>query len=265
MSVDATRADASARARVRIGGVFVDAVDLTAAAERVDGFLASRAPHQVVTVNLDFLAIARRSERFREVLNAADLAVADGMPLVWLSRLGTRPLPERIAGVDLVDRSCTLAERRGVSAFLLGGSPDVIRRAARRLELRHPGLQIAGLYSPRFGPPSEEEDQEIVAMIRRAKPSLLLVALGAPRQDLWIREHLAELEVPVAIGVGCVFDLLAGIVSRAPGWMQRRGLEWAHRLRLEPRRLWRRYLIDDVPTLARLLAERFAARGGEAA
>ncbi len=251
----------AARPRVPLGWVWIDQVDLQSAVERIRQFLLSGAPHQIVTVNLDFLSIAKRQAGFREVINGADLAVADGMPLVWASRLQGQALPERVTGVELVEASCRLAVELDRSVFLLGAAPGVAAGAAHALQARFPGLRIAGVYSPPFGPLSAEEDGRIVAMIREAAPALLFVALGAPRQDLWIHQHLHRLNVPVAMGVGCVFDLLAGVVSRAPAWMQAAGLEWAYRLGQEPRRLWRRYLINDLPTLARLLLRPSFGRG----
>jgi N-acetylglucosaminyldiphosphoundecaprenol N-acetyl-beta-D-mannosaminyltransferase len=240
------------RTRVGLGCISVDNVDLAAATERMAAFMDSGRPHQVVTVNLDFISIASRDDTFRATINDADLAVADGMPLVWLSRLQGQSLAERVAGVELVIETCRLAAEQGASVFLLGAAEGVAEAAAQRLTKMLPGLRIAGCYSPPIGQLSPEEDDRIVRMIRDAAPDLLFVALGAPRQDLWIRQHQPELRVPVAMGVGCVFDVLAGAVRRAPPWMQRMGLEWAFRLGQEPHRLWRRYLLNDLPTLARL-------------
>jgi N-acetylglucosaminyldiphosphoundecaprenol N-acetyl-beta-D-mannosaminyltransferase len=125
--------------------------------------------------------------------------------------------------------------------------------AAAKLQNLYPGLRIAGTYAPPMGPLDDAANAEIVEIIRAAAPDLLFVALGAPRQDLWIREHMAQLQIPVAMGVGCTLDVLAGSIRRAPSWMQRLGLEWAFRLGQEPRRLWRRYLLRDLPLLMRLM------------
>jgi N-acetylglucosaminyldiphosphoundecaprenol N-acetyl-beta-D-mannosaminyltransferase len=241
------------RARLDLGGTLVDCVDREAAMDRIRTFLWSGRPHQVVTVNLDFLSIAERNDDFRTLINSADLAVADGMPLVWLSRLRGESLSERVAGVELVDDSCELAAQTGHSVFLLGAAPGVAQTAGERLKERHPGLRIGGAYSPPMGPLKRKETDRMVRMIRAASPGFLFVALGAPRQDQWIRENLLELNVPVSMGVGCVFDLLAGVSSRAPEWMQTAGLEWAYRLVREPRRLWRRYILNDLPLFGRLL------------
>lgn len=246
--------------RVAIGGVTLDPVDLRMATDVVAAFVESGAPHQIVTVNLDFLAIARRDQQFRQVLNQADLALADGQPLVWIARYNGTPLPGRVAGIDLVHASCALAARRGFRPFLLGAAPGVAAAAARELQQLYPSLQIAGIYCPPFGSLSAEQDRTMVALIRAARPDLLFVALGAPRQDVWISQHLAELAVPVCMGVGGAFNFIAGVVPRAPRWMQRAGLEWSFRLCQEPGRLWRRYFVDDVPMLLRLLRRPEAGR-----
>ena len=250
------------RRRVDLGGVLIDQLDLSSAVDRIRGFLRSGRPNQVVTANLDFVAIARRDDEFRDTLNAAELAVADGMPLVWVSRLMGEPVPERITGNDLVDECCRVAVETETSIFLLGAAPGVADIAARRLSARFPGLRIVGVYAPPFGPLSEAENEKILRRINAARPDFLFVALGAPQQDVWIRMNRDRLDVPVCMGIGCVLDLLAGIVTRAPVWMQRSGLEWLYRLLQEPTRLWRRYIIDDLPVLAWLVGK--ALRPGQA-
>jgi N-acetylglucosaminyldiphosphoundecaprenol N-acetyl-beta-D-mannosaminyltransferase len=240
---------------VALAGTLIDKVDRAAAVEKIRHFALSGGAHQIVTVNLDFLTIASHDSRFRETINQADLAVADGMPLVWLSRFKSEPLHERVTGVDLVDNCCDIAVETGSGVFLLGAAPGIAEKAAVELQAHHPGLRIVGVYSPPIGALEGRENERIVQMIRDVAPGFLFVALGAPRQDLWIRTHLAQLGVPVSMGVGCVLDLLAGEVSRAPVWMQRTGLEWAYRLIQEPGRLWRRYLLRDAPMLGRLLLD----------
>jgi N-acetylglucosaminyldiphosphoundecaprenol N-acetyl-beta-D-mannosaminyltransferase len=241
------------RQRVNIGGVMVDNVDRAQAIARIDSFLRSGASHQVVTVNLDFLAVARDNPSFRDTLNSASLAVADGMPLVWLSHLKSDALPERVTGMTLVDECCRLAARAGRGLFLLGAAPGIADAAGENLRRRFPGLAILGTYSPPLGPMTPSENARIIRVINQSQAGVLLVALGAPRQDLWIRDNLHLLDVNVAMGVGCVFDVLAGVVQRAPAWMQRGGLEWAYRLAREPRRLWRRYIVNDAPVFGQLL------------
>lgn len=240
----------------RILDVDVDCVTLEQALGRLDDFVRSGAPHQIATVNMDFVRLAHSDAEFRDAVNEADLAVADGMPLVWLSRLLGARLPGRITGVDIVERGAALAAARGYSIFLLGGAPGVADAAAAELVRRHPDLRIAGTYAPPFGPFSAEEEARMLAMIREARPHMLFVAFGAPRQDVWLRRHRQALSVPVSVGVGGTFNFLAGEISRAPRWMQRAGLEWAYRLGREPRRLWRRYLLGDLPVLVRIAGGR---------
>jgi N-acetylglucosaminyldiphosphoundecaprenol N-acetyl-beta-D-mannosaminyltransferase len=242
------------RDRIEFAGVLIDKVDLRGALERIESFLHSESAHQVVTVNLDFLSIAQRDDEFRQTLNEADLAVPDGMPLVWFSRLQGDALTERVTGVALVDACCRMAHAENRPVFLLGAGPGVAAIAAERLTERFPGLRVAA-YSPPVGPIDRRENARILRTIRAAQPGFVFVALGAPRQDLWIRENLRRLDAQVAMGVGCVLDVLAGSVHRAPPWMQQLGLEWAFRLVHEPSRLWRRYLLNDSRMFGKLLLD----------
>src|SRR5687768_4645229 len=208
------------RRRVSLRGVQLDLVSLRGATEHLAHFLQASTCRQVVTVNLDFLTMAERNSKFRQIINEADLAVADGMPLVWASRLKHEPLAERVTGVELVAQSCTLAVETGRSVFLLGGAAGVAERAAETLRARYPGIEIAGTYSPPIGPLTPPEERRILNEIDRTQPGFVFVALGAPRQDVWIRAHQHHLSAAVAMGVGCTIDLLAGKVTRAPRWMQ---------------------------------------------
>jgi N-acetylglucosaminyldiphosphoundecaprenol N-acetyl-beta-D-mannosaminyltransferase len=240
----------------RILNVRIHRVALDAVRARLDAYVRDGGAHQVVTVNMDFLRLACGDAAFREALNAADLSVPDGVPVLWAARLLGEPLGERVTGVDIVEQGAALAAERGYRIFLLGAEPGVAAAAADELRRRHPGLLIAGTYAPPFGPFSAAEDARIVALVRAARPDMLFVAFGAPRQDVWLHRHRHELGVPVMAGVGGTFNFLAGRVPRAPRWMQRHGLEWAYRLRQEPRRLWRRYLLGDLPVLLRIVLGR---------
>jgi exopolysaccharide biosynthesis WecB/TagA/CpsF family protein len=257
-SLDVAAARAVHGDRVALAGVHVDRVSRVEAARLLAGFLASGRLHQVVTVNLDFLRIARANESFRATVNGADLAVADGMPLVWASRLVGRPLPERLTGNALVEECCRLSAKTGEKIFLLGAGPGVAERAARAVARQFPGAIVAGTYSPPFRALGAAEDDAIVERVNRSAARILLVALGAPRQDLWIARRRTDLEVRIAMGVGCCLDILAGAVPRAPRWMQRAGLEWLFRFGHEPGRLWRRYFVEDLPIFARLIGESLA-------
>jgi N-acetylglucosaminyldiphosphoundecaprenol N-acetyl-beta-D-mannosaminyltransferase len=235
--------------------VRVDRIDFAAAMGRVRQAIQVRRPCQIVTVNVDFVKLAKADSAYRRLINTADLSVADGMPLLWAARLIGAPLPERITGTDLVIGCAQMAATEGHRLFLLGAAPGVAEQAAAELERRFPGLTVCGTYAPPFGPWAEDEDRQIVERIRAARPDVLFVAFGAPRQDVWIREHMAELDVPVSVGIGGTLNFLAGKIRRAPQWMQDFGLEWLYRVVQEPGRLWKRYLLEDFPIFFQLLAQ----------
>jgi len=244
---------------LRLGSVRVDRVDIRETLELIETFIGERTPHRIVTVNLEYLRHAHSDPSFRAALDAADLAVADGMPLVWLSRLFRRPLRERIAGVDLADRCAWLASIKGYRLFLLGAGAGVAQSTAEVLRERYPGLAVAGTYTPPLGEFSAAEERRIEAAIAAAQPDILLVALPTPRQELWNHANARRWNVPVVIGVGAAFDMLSGEVRRAPAWMQRSGFEWLFRLVREPRRLWKRYLVHDTAILFHILKSRVAS------
>lgn len=226
------------RDQVVILGVPVDNVTEEEALAKIEAFIENGRPHQVVTVNPEFVMAAQSDANFFQVLKEADLSLPDGVGLLWAARFLGIPLNERLAGVDTVRRIASLTAERGYRLFLLGAAEGVAEATAMGLEEENPGLKVVGTYA---GSPDRKEEEEIIEMIRAARPHLLLVAYGAPQQDLWIHRHLGRLGVPVAMGVGGAFDFISGKAQRAPGWMQRLGLEWLHRLLHEPWR-WRRML-----------------------
>lgn len=194
--------------------------------------------HQIATVNPEYLMAARRDTAFRAVLQRADLCLPDGVGVTLAARYLGRPLRERVAGVDLVQAIAARAVQAGWRLYLLGAAPGVAKRAAEALRRQSPGLQICGTFA---GSPSPNEEVEIANRIARTEPDILLVAYGAPAQDLWIARNLARTGAAVGIGVGGAFDYIAGVVPRAPGWMRRIGFEWLYRLMHQPWR-WRRQL-----------------------
>lgn len=222
------------------------------AIERIAGFVADGGPHHIVTVNPEFVMEARRNNAFRRVLAAADLATPDGFGLLLVARLRGDAFRGRVTGVALADLIAGRAAARGWSLFMLGAAPGVAERAAAALQADHPGLRIAGCYA---GTPHPDDEPTIRARIAAARPTILLVAYGHPAQDLWIARNQPLLRVPIAIGVGGVFDYLAGEAARAPVWMRRIGLEWLYRLFRQPRR-WRRILVAVPLFLWAALRER---------
>jgi N-acetylglucosaminyldiphosphoundecaprenol N-acetyl-beta-D-mannosaminyltransferase len=224
---------------IRILGVAVDNIVEAEALERIAGFVAVGGPHQVVTVNPEFVMEAQRNSAFRRVLADANMATPDGFGLLLAARLRGEAFRGRVTGVALVELIAAKAAEQGWSLFLLGAAPGVAERAAKALQNKHPGLRIAGCYA---GSPRRDAEPELRARIIAAQPTVLLVAYGHPAQDLWIARNQPLLRVPVAIGVGGVFDYLAGETARAPRWMRQSGLEWLYRLIRQPQR-WRRILV----------------------
>lgn len=228
----------SSQPAVRILGVRVDALTYSSFLAAIDEFVAEGSPHQIATVNPEFVMEARQNPDFYEVLERADLCIADGIGLLWAARRQGRLLPERVTGSDGVPMIAERAARNGWRLYLLGAGLGVAEETARILLERYPGLQIAGTFP---GSPADADAPEIVARIRETAPDILFVAYGAPRQDLWIARHRNELGVPVMMGVGGAFDHIAGVRRRAPRGMQRLKLEWLFRLVTQPWR-WRRQL-----------------------
>jgi N-acetylglucosaminyldiphosphoundecaprenol N-acetyl-beta-D-mannosaminyltransferase len=225
--------------RIRILGISVDNVVEAEAIKRIIGFVAENRPHQVVTVNPEFVMEAQHNRPFRRVLAAADLATPDGFGLLLAARLRGNAFRGRVTGVALTALIAACAAERGWSLYLLGAAPGVAERAAAVLQRSYPGLHIVGCFA---GSPRPSDERDIQERIIAAQPTVLLVAYGHPAQELWIARNQPLLRVPVAIGVGGVFDYLAGETLLAPAWMRRAGLEWLYRLIRQPRR-WRRILV----------------------
>ncbi len=203
----------------------------------IEAFIAGGEPRQLVTVNPEFVVEAQRDDEFRHIINNAALALPDGIGLLKAAKfLKTTPLPERVPGSDLVVRLAELSHQKGYRIYFLGAGDGVAQKAVAKLKSRYPHFRVAGVYA---GSPTLAENETIVQRILPAHPDILLVAYGAPKQDKWIARNLAQLNIPVCIGVGGSFDFIAGVTKRAPVWIQNLHLEWLHRLILQPWR-WRR-------------------------
>ena len=251
-------------AQTRLLGVRLDLLGLQETMARIgEACEGRRAPIQIVTVNLNFLTLARKSTALRAVINGAGLVTVDGRILLWLTRLLGRPAPEQITGHDLFRDGIALAAQHNYRVFLLGAGPGVAAEVARRLQHDFPGLQVMGTDHGAFDAEGRAERPEaLIAQIRDFAPHMLFVSLGCPKQELWIAANLPTLSVPMAVGVGCVLDVAGGKMRRAPRWMQLAGLESLFQLLTAPRRYARRYLRDDPPTLVRALGEILARRLG---
>ncbi|MFA7229818.1 MAG: WecB/TagA/CpsF family glycosyltransferase [Victivallaceae bacterium] len=233
--------------RVNICDVLIDNLTAQEVCHRIDNLIASGGSHYIVTPNTDHIVKLQVDETFQEIYRKASLVLADGMPLIWASKLFGTPLKEKLSGSDLFVKLCEYSAQKNYKLFFLGGRPGAVEKAADVLKKKYPLLNVVGTYSPASGfEHHEEENSKIVSMIKNSGADILFVGLGAPKQEKWIFEHKHLYNVPVSMGIGVSFDFVAGMVKRAPVWMQKDGLEWFWRLLMEPRHLWSRYLIHDM-------------------
>ena len=228
--------------RFTIARVPIDIVTHRDVIRIVDGFFQRTGGHYLAVVNASKIVIAQEDERLRQALEGADLVTADGMSVIWASKLLGYPLKERITGIDILEQLVERAAETGRSIFFLGASDESVKGTVAVLSSRYPGLRVAGYRNGYF---QDKESCAVADEVRAANADLLFVGIGSPAQEYWIARHLESTGVKVALGVGGSFDHICGKVKRAPLWMQKSGLEWLHRLMVEPRRLWRRYLIGN--------------------
>jgi N-acetylglucosaminyldiphosphoundecaprenol N-acetyl-beta-D-mannosaminyltransferase len=245
---------------VPILGIPFHPTTLSGAVDRIEGMVRDGGTHCVVTPNVDFLVKAQRDAELRTILVNADLVLCDGKPIVWASHLLGEPLPGRVAGSDLIPLLLQRAAQRGWRVFLLGGSPGVAAEAARRIGASHPLLPPVAHFSPAFRPLEEMDNGEIISRIRAARPHIMLVCFGCPKQEKWISRNRHLLDVPVLIAAGATVDFLAGNMARAPVWMRRSGTEWVFRLLQEPRRLASRYADDALHFFPSVLRQMWRQR-----
>ncbi len=234
---------AAASGKVRLLGMPLDPITLADALEQAERFLEEDRPHMIIPPDASAVIRAQRDPELREIIEQADLVAPDGAGVVLAARMLNLPVNVRCAGCDMVEQLCQAATNKGRAVYLLGGEPGVAEEAAANLQQRIAGLQVAGCHDGYF---SDEEEPQIVEDIRSKRPGVLLVALGIPRQEKWIKKHLEELGVPICIGVGGSLDVISGRKRRAPVWMQRAGLEWLYRTIKEPSRLPRLVALPEI-------------------
>ena len=240
----------------RLCGVRLDAVGLEEAVNRMANASSEGRPLQVTTINTNFLTLARADREYAQVLERSDLNVVDGRLLLWLVQSATRWPTGQVTGHDLVRELLPVAARRSLRVFLMGGAPGVGELVAARIRREHPGIELATHAGGDFNRDgTQRNDDGLMAALRDFAPQLIFIALGAPKAERWIQRHLPLLPPAAAVGVGGVFDTLAGRITRAPRWMQVSGLEWLYRLVTTPDRYWRRYVLNDPPTLAAAIRE----------
>jgi N-acetylglucosaminyldiphosphoundecaprenol N-acetyl-beta-D-mannosaminyltransferase len=229
-------------------GVQVHCVQSCAVIAEMESWIESRDQTRYIAITgMHGVSESRRDSRFREILNSASLVVPDGMPLVWLARWHQHPLDRRVCGADLMEAFCQQTGSR-YRHFFYGGAPGVAEDLAQRLRDRH-NIILAGTYTPPFRPLTNEEENEVAARVRATAPDVIWVGLSTPKQERWMYDHRDKFLVPVMLGVGAAFDFNSGKLRRAPAWMGNAGLEWLFRLLIEPKRLWKRYLVTIPATV----------------
>lgn len=247
--------------RIRVGRVPVDVVTFEEALARVMDLVEAGKGGFVVTPNIDHVVLAEHDPAFLAAYEAASLSLADGFPVVVTSRLMKHRLPAKVSGSDLVPPLVALCAARQKSVYLLGAGPGVAEIAAQKLVEQHPGLRIAGTSAPRVDLSQPKEARaSIVADIVAAKPDVVLVAFGAPKQELLCHEIAEAVAPAVLLGIGATLDFIAGTVKRAPRWMSDNGLEWAYRFGQEPKRMFERYFVRDPQYVGIVLKQYLSAR-----
>lgn len=222
--------------KVDVLGVQVASLTMQEAVQQVEMYMDEKKGVLIATANAEMIMRATHDHVLMRILNEAALVVPDGAGTVWAARHLGHPMPERVAGYDLAQELMRRAPKAGRRVFFFGSAPGVAEKAKKKAEKLYPGIEIVGVRNGFFG---SADESEIIAEIKAAKPDLLLAALGVPKQEKWLQAHMAELQVPVSIGVGGTFDVMAGVMKRAPLWMQKAKLEWLFRGMLQPKRAGR--------------------------
>lgn len=241
--------------RFNVLGVGVHPINLDSAAGLIAQAIARREPRYVAVTGVHGVSVAQEDPGFRAILNRAYLCTPDGMPLVWMGRLQGHHETRRVYGPDLMLRLCDEGRARGWRHFFCGGRTGVAGQLADRLRARFPGLEVADCFTPPFHELSEEELGELASRVRSSRPDILWVGMSTPKQERFMARGIGSLPVPLMIGVGAAFDIHAGLLPQAPRWMQQAGMEWLFRLLAEPRRLWRRYTINNPLFVARAIMQ----------
>ena len=243
-------------------GVQVSAIDMQKAVELADRLIPSGHTGYVCVTGVHGVMEAQSDPEFRSILNRAFISTPDGMPMSWVGRLQGFKSMNRVYGPDFMLEMCKLSIERGYRHFLYGGNDGVASLLGERLAERFPGLQIAGTYTPPFRPLNSEEEQELIALVGESKPDIMWVGLSTPKQEKFMAQYIDRLKVPLLVGVGAAFDIHTGRIQDAPAWMKQAGLQWLHRLLQEPKRLARRYLINNPKFLFKITLQFMGFDGG---
>lgn len=234
-------------ARIKFMNTNIDNLTMAETLHEIDKLIQKKNCSYVVTPNVDHIVRLEKDEELQKVYKNASLILTDGKPLIWISKWYKTPIKEKISGSDLFPRVCQLAANKNYTMYLLGAAEGVADTATRNLMKKYPGLNIVGTYSPPFGfEKNEQEMNKIKTQIQDVHPDILIVGLGCPKQEKFMYYHCKELGVPISFGLGASIDFEAGNIKRAPKWMSNHGLEWLYRFSKEPKRLFKRYFVDDL-------------------
>lgn len=225
-------------------GVKIPAIDMDDACLAVEEAILKEQKKYICVCPVSTIMECKKNEKVLRSVNSADLVTPDGMPVVWLGKMSGYKNISRVYGPELMQNICGISAKKGYKHYFYGSSYDTLNKLEEKLSRKYPGLIISGSFSPPFRQLTEEEDNAIVEEINRSNADIIWVGLGSPKQDLWMHEHRGRINAPILIGVGAAFDFLAGTKPQAPRWMRDNGFEWLFRLVTEPKRLWRRYLVD---------------------
>lgn len=234
-------------ARMRLMNTEIDNLTMDETLDAIDSLIKEDNCSYVVTPNVDHIVQLEKDEELKRVYENASLILTDGKPLIWISNWYKTPIKEKISGSDLFPRVCDLAAKKGYTMYLLGAAEGVADKAAKNLMNKYKGLNIVGTYSPPFGFEKDKlELKKIERQIQEVHPDILIVGLGCPKQEKYMYHHCKELDVPISFGLGASIDFEAGNIKRAPRWMSEHALEWLYRITQDPKRLAKRYLVDDM-------------------
>lgn len=236
--------------KTRMLNTYVNNVTMQETLESIETMIQADKKSYIVAVNVDVIMKIEHDTKLKEITDAADMVLVDGKPLIWISKLHKRPIKEKISGSDLIPELCNLAAKKGYGVYILGGKEGIAEQAKRNVEKKYPGIKILGTYAPPFGFEKDQNElNKVNEMISEAKPDLLIVCFGCPKQEKWIYDNYTKYDAKVSICAGATVDFLAGNVKRCPKWMSNCGLEWLYRFSQEPTRLFKRYFVDDVKIL----------------
>lgn len=236
-----------AMARTKFMNTEIDNLTMQETLQEIENIIKKNKNSYVVTPNVDHIVQLETNKELRDVYANASLILTDGKPLIWISKLYGTPIKEKISGSDLFPLLCKMAAEKKYTMFFLGAAEGVAQTAANNLMDKYPGLKVVGTYSPPFGFENDKKEMDkIKSMIHKMKPDILIVGLGCPKQELFMYHHCKELNVPISFGLGASLDFEAGNVKRAPKWMANNGFEWLYRITQDPKRMAKRYLINDM-------------------